>query len=400
MKKLALGAALCFAGFLAACGGDDGDSVIPTIDAARIDATGGGVCNPLAAAGMQGCMVGQKCTWITITEGAPPVHDVGKIGCVPDGTANLGEACTHMPAGETTGYDTCKAGSYCINSLCADVCGFDGGAQSACAADFACTQYSDLWANDPDEPMYGVCNPTCNPVTQLRGDGTTCGANKGCYLLSRTTGTDAVCAGAGRLMHGEAIVGDTFVNSCAPGFMPRRANATDMTNECGALCKPTPVFITNIADAAEPPVARTIANGDADPAKVTGAISEGGVAPYTCESKGASAPRNAASGESCRYWWVLEPFDGVTPYSNTVGWCFKHSIFQYDSDGNMTPDRPRPRCAAVSKGDIALPIRAMSQDALDQFCIELPAMLQTSVKNVRKAYGLNETHLDRLNGFR
>ena len=50
---------------------------------------------------------------------------------------------------------------------------------------------------------------------------------------------------------------------------------------------------------------------------------EGGVAPYTCEAKGASPPDSATAGESCRYFWAVEG-DNLTPFSNTLGFCFKH----------------------------------------------------------------------------
>lgn len=399
MKKLALGA-LCFAGFLAACGGDDG-TVTPTTDARDIDAEVVTVCDPLAAAGAQGCAVGQKCTWIVITD---TPDDVGKIGCVPDGTVDPAGACTNGAAGETTGFDNCKAGNICVAGACKDICGFGGGANEACTAGQACTRYSGLWANGEDDPMYGACNPTCDPVTQLRGDGTTCGMGQGCYLLVSSTTSSAVCAGAGTVMHGTAITGQAFANSCVPGAQPRRANPTDMVTECGGLCAVKDVFVTDPANAGSgaTPAPVTIANGDADPAKVTNAAAEGGMEPNSCFTKwNAARPRDGGAGESCRYWWAREPFDTLSPFSNTVGWCFKHSIFQFDSDGNMAPDAPFPRCAALSSSDKTLPVsNPPGDDSIYFWCKALPAMLQTSIKNVKKDIQHHEVMSTTLGGWR
>ncbi len=396
MKKLALGA-LCLAGFLAACGGYDG-TVSPTIDAhAAIDAPiVVAACDPLAAAGQQGCNTGQKCTWITITD---TPDTIGKIGCVPDGTIDLAGACTEGAAGETTGYDNCKAGNICVAQVCKDICGYGGGANEACAAGQACTRYSGLWANGMDDPMYGACNPTCNPVTQLRGDGTSCGANQGCYLLVSQTTSTAVCAGAGMVTAGTAIVGTTFANSCVPGAQPRAATQGTAGNECGGLCDVKDVFITNPADAGGTNTRPTV---PADTTKVTNFAAEGGAAPYNCATKwGAAAPNDAAAGESCRYWWAKEPFDNLSPFSNTVGWCFKHATWQFDSDNNMAVDSPFPRCAALTKQDKVLPIaNPAGDDALYFFCEAMPAMLQTSIKNVKKSVAGNALLVDRLGGWR
>lgn len=411
MRKLALGA--CLAGFLAACGGDDG-MVTPSIDAhsdgdggntdidAAIDADTTLVCDPLAPAGQQGCQQGQKCTWIVIQD---TPESVGKIGCVADGTVDPAGDCTVGAPGETTGFDDCKAGNICVGGTCKDICGFGGGANEACASGQACTRYADLWANGEDDPLYGACNPTCNPVTQMRSDGTSCGTNQGCYLLVSSTTSTAVCAGAGTVTHGTLITGQAFANSCVPGAQPRRASPDNNNVECGGLCDPKDVYITNNADAVDPPVARTTngqPTGPADPAKVTNAAAEGGSPVKNCQTAwGASSPGDPANGESCRYWWARESFDDLSPFSNTVGWCFKHAVFEYDSDGDMTTDRQFPRCAAVSQGDIALPVaNPPGDDAIYFWCKALPAMLQTSIHNVKKGINLHEPMLDRLGTWR
>src|SRR4029453_10752910 len=102
--------------------------------------------------------------------------------------------------------------------------------------------------------------------------------------------------------------------------------------ECGALCQMVDVYMnTNVA-------------------------SEGGLAPYTCASKGAAAPDDAMNGESCRYYWAREPFDTLSAFSNTLGWCFRHAVFQYDTNGDMVNDAAFPRCVDLTTGDVVPPI--------------------------------------------
>jgi len=387
MKKLALGTIL-IAGLLAACGGGDDDGVT-VIDAAG-GGDGGGIdappvqaCNPSGAPGMQGCQTGQKCTWITVQE-TPEV--IGKLGCVPDGTAAVGAACTEGPVGETTGYDNCAAGGICITGTCSDICGFDGSAGAACASGFNCTRYNGLFSNGMDEPVAGACNPARDPVTQTATAGGNCGANKGCYLLSSATETIAVCANAGTGTHNMDIAGQAFANSCVPGAQPRRKDAATMTVQCGGLCNPTDVTST------------------------VGMASEGGLeiagnatAKDNCQTAWAAAPAaDGTAGESCRYFWSREQFDGLSPYSNTVGWCFKHAIFQYDSNGDMTNDAPFPRCTTLTTGHDAAhvpPIPAAStNDAQYFWCVALPAMatLGDATRAVKKWNFRHEPKLDRL----
>jgi hypothetical protein len=299
-----------------------------------------GTCNPLT---QEGCAPGNKCTWIQVADSPEPL---GQIGCVAAGTVAAGGACVQGAAGETTGFDDCQAGLVCISARCDDICGFDESPGAACAEGYQCSRYAGLFANGSDDPVAGACVLSCDPVTQLRGDDTPCPGSQGCYLLTSSTDTIAVCAGAGTLAHGQEIVGPAYANSCLPGHMPRRRDQVSTVNECGALCRPADVY-----------------QGHDE-------ASEGGVAPYTCESKGAAAPSDPTAGESCRYYWARESFETGSAFSNTVGWCFKHAAFQYDSNGDSTPDAPYPRCTTLTTGDVVPPIEnPPHNDALYFQCV-------------------------------
>jgi hypothetical protein len=316
-----------------------------------------GPCNPLAAPGAQGCPAGEKCTWIEVQDAPEPI---GLVGCAPNGAQGAGDACSFGATGEATGFDDCAAGLICVAGTCSDVCGFDASPEAACAAGSTCTRYSNLFANGADDPVAGACRQSCDPLTQLQStSGTPCGNGQGCYLLTSSTDTIGVCAGAGTLAHGQEITGPAFANSCLPGHQPRRRSPSDLVFECGALC------------------------GMVDVYSMTNEAAEGGQSPYTCESKGAAAPSDPMNGESCRYWWAREPFENPSAFSNTIGFCFKHAVYSYDSDGDMTPDAPFPRCITLTTGDVVPPIgNPPVSDALYFWCQAEPAPLTVSRSNV------------------
>lgn len=319
-------AALIVAG-AAACGGDDAPA-----DGDAGNGDGGidaplGPCDPLMPAGQQNCEVGKRCAWIS-TQDTPP--RTGKVECVVDGTLPLGAVCEPSAAGQP---DRCTTGLVCAGGTCADICGFDGSAAAGCAADLSCARYDGLFASGDDVPFLGACRPTCDPLTQRRAGGDACEAGEGCYLVTSATDTVAVCAKAGTGTHGQDLAGAAFANTCVPGAQPRRKDSASMTAQCGGLCRP--VDVTS-----------TMARG-----------SEGGLAPDSCELRwGAAPPDNGGLGESCRYWSGREAFAGLSPYSDAVGWCFKHVGFVYDPDGDGTADSQFPRCAGLTMGDVIPPI--------------------------------------------
>lgn len=371
MKHVSLLVSVCVMIGVAACSGDDGGGIEPP-DAAIDVPDQPGTCNPVAPPGSQGCEAGQKCTWIRVQDAPTPI---GKLGCVADGAAQVGGACTRGAPGESSGFDDCVAGAICISGTCQDICGFDGSAGAACATGYACTRYDQLFANNDDDPVAGACKASCDPLTGAITGGGACPAGEGCYPLVSATETIAVCADAGTPTHGQAITGPPFANSCAPGHVPRRPSQGSTSWECGALCRPNDVTSTrNMTD-------------------------EGGVAPFTCEAKGASPPESATAGESCRYWWANE--DVLSPFSNTLGFCWKHAVFQYDSNGDMTPDAPFPRCVTLTEGDVVPPIgNPPHNDARYFWCLAQPTALTGAVHNVRKWYGLGGDRPSTLRSWR
>jgi hypothetical protein len=305
-------------------------------------------CDPFQPVGAQGCGPGWKCSWVQTQETPVPL---GQLGCVPDGAVALGEACVHGPPGPSTGYDDCAAGGICINAVCSDICGFDGTADTSCAVGYNCARYAGVFQNGPDEYFAGACQLGCDPLTQLRTDGTSCGVNQGCYILSDATATITVCAGAGTTAVGGEIVGMAYANSCVPGAEPRRKDDTTSTMECGGLCRPTDVTSSMTQD-------------------------EGGVEPDSCQTRWSAAAPADPLGESCRYWWGREMTPNPSPLGNSVGWCFRHNAHRYDSDGDHVVDRPTPRCVTLTTGDVEPPVtNPPGNDALSFLCIAAPLSL-------------------------
>lgn len=349
----------------------------PDIDAATIDApvdAGGdanpGVCDPLAPVGQQGCITGQKCTWIRTQ--AQPVP-LGRLGCVPDGSVAIDGACTQGPVGQTTGYDNCAAGGICINAVCKDICGFDGSQYAACAQGFNCARYANMFANGSDDPIAGACNRACDPITQLQSNGVSCGPNMGCYILTNSMGTITTCAGAGNVMPRQEIVGTAYANSCIPGAQPRRRDSSTMVQECGGLCRPTDVTSTlNMA-------------------------SEGGVTPDSCQQRWGMPAPGDANGESCRYWWARETITPASSWGNTVGWCFRHGAHLYDSNMDNVVDRAFPRCVNLTTGDVEPPVaNPPHNDAMYFWCVAAPQMLTGAVHDIRRWRATREPRLDML----
>ncbi len=165
--------------------------VVVLVDADVIvlpDASPGGPCNPVS---QTGCALGFKCAYILDDPGTGARH----VGCAPDGTAAIGDACTEaIVAGET---DSCAAGGDCYRGTCHDICT----TISDDCVDGLCITFVDALGN-PVEIQ--ICLPNCDLLLQ-----DCAGAGEGCYIAS-----EPVCVGAGSVPTGDPC---SFVNSCLPG---------------------------------------------------------------------------------------------------------------------------------------------------------------------------------------
>lgn len=304
--------------------GDDGTSSGDG-DGGVIDAPSG-PCDPVAPPNQQNCATGQRCAWIVDTAGPP---STGHLACVTDGTLPAGAACEPSANGQP---DRCTTGLACAGGVCQDICGFDGSAGAACGADESCARHANLFVTGDATPFAGVCRDTCDPITQTRTGGAACDAGEGCYLITGAAETVAVCAKAGTVGHDADITGPVYANSCVPGAQPRRKSTMSDTAVCGGLCKPVDSTRTFFG-------------------------SEGGLNPDSCQMRWGAEPADSGGrGESCRFWSGRESFTGLSPYSNTVGWCFRHVAFLYDPEGDGTLDWQFPRCAAMTTGDVQPPV--------------------------------------------
>jgi hypothetical protein len=312
-------------------------------------------------------MAGEKCTWMV--DALLPQY-VGHIGCAPDGTADVDASCMHG-APDPSGYDSCKRGLVCGDyrageGVCKHICDPQGGIPT-CDAQHVCGVYPGLFNTGPTTPAAaGVCDLACDPLTDNDFDGSalvltkttmTCGAdpNVGCYgypsfgtppktawscrkdvhaavaqpigLRHRVQCTSATgCAGAGEVLD---------IDSCNQGYLPLLLEMTGTTTViCTALCKPKNCFSGSC--------------GPSDENRL-------GEAPHRCTSPDRVGTFDtSANGEHCRFLWSLEVDDQDqllrSPTSDSVGFCFDHSKYRYDSDNNNMPDTVYPPCASLPDG--------------------------------------------------
>ncbi len=356
MRKL-----LCIAfAFVSGCSGCDEDPDIMPLDmTVPLD---GGVCNVLTQAG---CATGEKCTWLL--DAVMPQY-VGHIGCAMAGAADVGQQCMYGAPG-ATGFDNCKAGLVCGNfgggqGICKQICDQDGG-QPTCDGQHVCVTYADLFSTGDTTPAAGgVCDQACDPLADndfdgagsLTKTGTTCGNDpqSGCYgAPSRGAAppTGWSCADDVNfdkaqpigLRHRVQCV-DTnmcaapviYINSCNQGYLPLLRESTMVSTAiCTALCKPKNCYSGNCG-------------GGTNPDRL-------GEAPHRCTTQDRVGTfDNGANGEHCRYLWSLElDMQGNflrSPTSDTVGICFDHSKYLYDSNNDNMPDTALPACATLADG--------------------------------------------------
>jgi hypothetical protein len=344
---------------LIACGDDSSTAGDAGGDGPNLPAS----CNPL----VQECPAGYKCTWLV--DALDPTY-VGHAGCAPDGTANIDEACKYGEPG-ATGFDNCRKGSVCSDyfggtGICKAICDYQGGFPE-CNAQHTCVVYDGLFSTGDMTPAAGgLCDLACNPLTDNDFDGAgtastrttaACGSDPtiGCYGYpsfgtyprtgwSCTADVSANVAQPTGLRHrvqcttanGCLGPGSTvFVNSCNQGYLPLlRERTTVSTTICVALCKPKNCFAGNC--------------GPMDRDRL-------GEAPHRCTNPDRVGTFDTtAGGEHCRFIWGFEiDTQGNflrSPTSDTMGFCFDHSKYLYDSNNDNTPDAPLPACAALPDG--------------------------------------------------
>ena len=393
MKKLALGA--LFVG-LAACGGGSNSNSVNLIDASG-DGGGGMACNPLT---QTGCDAGQKCTWINDQDNPP----IGHVGCAPEGGVGgtpiaIGGACTDPVAGPM-GYDDCAKGSVCLSGECKQICDVNGGTP-ACDMDHACTRYADFFESG-GTAVAGVCDPACDPLTQdlkVGANKAACGSpmpaapTKGCYGYDEYS-----CAPSGmtswpltdRMMPRTNAAGNPYLNGCAPGFIPLFYERTGSTvTLCSGIC--AALEISN---------AQPAANADGDDNALgkaptaAAAVAGGATCGVTARGSGPGV------GSQCHYLWpyLEDEATGELPvaferdYVDKLGVCFAISFFQYDSNGDMTPDAPYPDCTTLPPTGAA----NMFGNASYWGCLKrsnTPTMLTSSGKKAQLAPELQNVRL-------
>ncbi len=130
---------------LVACAGcDAADSLeapIEIVDAQAGTDTSCG-CNPMA---QTGCGVGEKCTSIRLDA----ANGRSTMGCVPEGSVAIGDACIVGPLGGSVWGDDCQAGGVCVAGKCEAIC---VSSPDSCEAPATCVRYVDLLRDN-----YGAC---------------------------------------------------------------------------------------------------------------------------------------------------------------------------------------------------------------------------------------------------
>jgi hypothetical protein len=368
MKKLALGALIAA---MAACGGGGGG--------AGNDGGGGGggdggvdappACNVFGAAGNQGCDTGQKCTWIVDNATA----ETGHLGCATAGTAADGSGCTFSGSG--TGFDNCVAGDFCIGGACEEICDPNGTAKT-CDSQHSCGTYEGLFGPPAGPDTAGVCDPTCDPLTQVvfAGSANACGSTIPCSGSGSGCGSDgpelgcypflgdgvATCSNTpeGRGMPAATDFvpcdaahdcsnsnGDAYPNGCAPGFIGFYFESTaNMQVMCTGLCAPLETDVTKPQNG--PGDATTLGKLPQDPAPIAGR--------NACKVLG----RAGKAAEECSYIWPVLLDSNITdsPYNDTLGVCFRPGDFQYDptnSGSAANETKNEPPCSTLKAGSAA-----------------------------------------------
>jgi len=344
MQNLARGA-FVMGLFAVACGGNNNKIIDSN------NGSGGPICDPIK---QTGCPADNpRCTWVQDTT------TIGHVDCEPDGSVAIGGDC--MPEGSNLPtFDNCDKGGICINGKCETICDNNAGG-SACGSGFACGIYSGLFEVNGNFEA-GACDKTCDPLADNRfgtgsaGDplpaktGSTCGSDQGCYGFPSSDTTDPThftCGGELNtgLVHRSMCVASTdptqpgcapdamsvYLNGCAQGYIPLLKDMSLGSTEavCIAFCIPQDCYAGS-------------GNCGSD---VT--LTSAGKEPHSCSTQdirtGAPITTGSAANNSCYYWWGFEE-DSTTgviadsQYDDTLGFCFDHARYKYDSNNNTMID--------------------------------------------------------------
>jgi hypothetical protein len=222
----------------------------------------------------------------------------------------------------------------------------------------SCTNYADFF-DVGGTAVAGVCDPSCDPLTQdlkVGTNKTACGStmaampNKGCYGYS-----DFSCAPAGdntkldRAMPSTNSAGNPYLNGCAPGFVPLVYEMTGSTKTlctglCAALETDNTTSTTQVAGASQT-AHNAASKGDA---AALGKLPTDATAVAAHAACGAAAKGSEATSV-CKYLWpALVDSAGnlaMTQYTDKLGYCVALAHYNYDNDMNAaTPNIPFPAC--------------------------------------------------------
>ena len=264
--------------------------------------------------------------------------------------------------------------------ICKQLCDQQGGTP-ACDANHVCVTYSGLFSSGSTGPAAaGVCDKACDPLTDNDFDGSgtldmkttdTCGSNAevGCYGApsgGTAPATGWSCTGDVNYENGAGTGlrhrvkcedanmcsdnGTIYINSCNQGYLPLLYETTGSTvTICVAMCKPA-----NCSNGAcGGGTARKGIAGDA-------CTTNDRLGTFQNDANGTSTNPNVTEtfttgGDHCLYGWYFEIDDQnnflPSATSDTVGYCFDHSKYKYDS-GTGAPDTTYPSCETlVAAGD-------------------------------------------------
>ncbi len=370
MKKLALGALLL--GVIAACGGGGTKLLDASVDAPM-------ACNPIA---QTGCMTGEKCTWVVDVDPTPTRDEIGHTGCVPDGSAIAGAACTGATAAAP---DICKAGELCISRKCKPICDpqlVEGSsAAGACKTNFGCSVYAGVFESSGGPATAGVCEPTCDPITQRLNE--TMQEACGSAIATQPSATCVVgsgfksfhCAPTGMDFNGINLYektdrvapladsqGNYFGNGCAPGFIPFFIDGVgSMTTLCSGTCAPVKMDAAIATNPATPANRKPWGDLEAMGKLTADAAPVAGHAVCTVGIKGSlpATPVDDPNGngiEDCRFVWFPLALSNQrvpleTPFNDKLGVCFAYSKFLSVRAPDPNPDNimlPEKSCRELS----------------------------------------------------